>query len=347
MKEIGKSEKYDSFEDYSFNYGIYNQIQSEIGGDFDSFPETVLGEKTEHSFRITMDCLRLRKYLMHFGSNDKCQNKNCCQYINYILNGRVRDDYNSKSSIFDIYKSYMNHNSNNEIKNLCMSEIKDMGTDIYEKSKNLYNLYKICELFISNKRLTPLCSYAKPCSTIYNKIISEYPDIDDTKFCKVLKDFKRVFEEKVNLSTSICNSEIQNLFLLSVTCNHDEEKADGSFAFSGSRSGMLDTQETYGESSHPPAPQTESDTEEHHILPSSLGATIPITLFSSGISVLLILLSFYKFTPLGNWLKLRIQNFKGISRSNDGEEYEIHQLIPEYDERDSDYNGYNIAYNSL
>ncbi|SBS94566.1 PIR Superfamily Protein [Plasmodium ovale curtisi] len=347
MEERGQDERYDTFEDYSFNDGIYKQIQGNVGGDIYSFPNSVLDNQKEHVTPITIDCLRLRKYLMSYGNKKECQNKNCCQYINYMLNDRVRNDYNSKSSIFDIYESFMNDKSNNEIKDLCMSEIKYMGADKYHKIKKLYNMYNICKLFISNPRPTLSCSYANLCAREYNNIISDYPNIDDIRFCKALKDFKVVLERHESIPTRNCNSNISGSLLYLYKCNQLLEKSVQVTETLGQQTEMLGIQEESGRTSDPQGDKMEEISEVNPISPNSFNATLPITLFSSGIGVLSILLSFYKFTPIGHWLRLRTKGFKGISEHLDAEEYEMQQQNSEYEERNLEYNQYNIAYNSL
>ncbi|SBT55565.1 PIR Superfamily Protein [Plasmodium ovale wallikeri] len=90
----------------------------------------------------------------------------------------------------------------------------------------------------------------------------------------------------------------------------------------------------------------EENPDDITISSGSLSSALPITLFSSGISVLLILLSLYKFTPLGHWLRPQTQRFNGISEQFDGEQYEI-QHNSEFEETNTEYDGYNITYSSL
>ncbi|SBS90019.1 PIR Superfamily Protein [Plasmodium ovale curtisi] len=347
MEGSGHQERYNSFDEYNYNHNIYQEIKGSAGDIWNLFPQRIIGESRENKNSIIMDCLRLRKYLMHFHEKQICQNKNCCQYINYLLNGTVRDDYNSDSSIFNIYNSYMKDNSNYEIKNICTSEINNMNEDKYQKSKKLYGMYKSCKFFISDHHRTSPCPYAIRCTSAYNNIITEYTKLDDPKFCNALKDFRILFNNRVHTTRGKCNPEISDLFPFLDSCNKLLEESQRSFASSERQTENLKTGETHRESSYPKQQQAIYDKEGDFISSSSLGATLPITLFSSGFGALLILLSFYKFTPLGHWLKLRIQNFKGISENTDGEKYEINQHISEYNERNSEYNAYNIAYNSL
>lgn len=52
--------------------------------------------------------------------------KNCCAYVNYVLNKGIRDSYESHKYIFEFYNRYMNDHSNKDIKKLFGAEINDM-----------------------------------------------------------------------------------------------------------------------------------------------------------------------------------------------------------------------------
>ncbi|CAI7719450.1 PIR protein [Plasmodium vivax] len=209
---------YDSFEQYKYNHGVYEKIRGDIGNEYNSFPKEILREQTENTDSITMDCLRIKKYLMNFNSKEKCKQQNCCQYINYLLNKRVREDYGSKGSIFDIYNKYMNHENNNMIKNLCLTEINYMNQEIYNKIDQLYNAYYTCKYYIpiNNDRIK--CNYANFCANAYNNITTEYIKQDDVKFCKTLKDLKDVIEENERLLTSDCDSKISDSLYYPYEC---------------------------------------------------------------------------------------------------------------------------------
>ncbi|SBT00007.1 PIR Superfamily Protein [Plasmodium ovale curtisi] len=281
-------ERFDSFGDYSSNYDLFKQIQSEIGEDYETFPYSVLGEKNENENFITSDCLKLRKYLINFNTKENCIKRNCCQYINYFLNDMVRKNYSSDSSIFDIYITYMNHDSNNYIKSLY-----------------------------------------------------------DAKFCKALKDFKNEFEANVDISTGECHSKIQNLLPYTNSCKEFLEKPMGNIASSEQQTAGLVLQVASEISDQQKAEQNVRSMADNSTSFSSTVTTLPISLISSGFGVLLIFLSFYKFTPLGHWLRLRTHGFEGISENLDGENYEMKHNNSEYNDENIEYNEYNISYNSL
>ncbi|SBT57720.1 PIR Superfamily Protein [Plasmodium ovale wallikeri] len=348
MEASGQNERYDSFDEYSSNKDIYERIRSEIGGDdYDSFPSGVLQEKEVNIDFIKKDCLKLRRYLINFNTKENCIKKNCCQYINYFLNNMIRDHYNSDTSIFNIYKTYINHGSNNYIKSLCASEINYMEINKYEKTKNLYITYDLYKIFMSNK-YGNLCSQANSCAKTYNNLKTLYPELNDTKFCRALIDFKKVFETNEHISKGKCDSEIENLLSYPDSCNKLLQESNKMTLSSGHEAPVLEAQvESAGQVHLPKGDKIDEIPDDNTIPSGSLGSALPITLFSSGISVLLILLSLYKFTPLGHWLRLQTQRFNGVSEQFDGEQYEIQQHNSEFEEQNTEYDGYNITYSSL
>ncbi|SBT54197.1 PIR Superfamily Protein [Plasmodium ovale wallikeri] len=347
MESDDQDERYVFFKEYGFNYDIYEDIKGSAGDDYESFPNNVIPEDRSDNPSIKVDCLRLNKYLMKFENNEQCQNNNCCEYINYFLNNAARTYNDSKESIFNIYITYMNRNSDNTIMKLCVPNIKFMEQTKYDKIFKLYNSYEICQLFNSNKYNTTACSLAKSCATAYNKILTTYQNPDDKIFCKALKDFAENIEENYLTSKMQCSGESLNLTSYPESCTQLLENVERSTSSMVQQDGMLEGQVRSEEPSDPQGEKMIEILADDTTSPSSFDTTLPISLFSSGAGVLLILLSFYKFTPIGQWLKLRTQGFGGITKNFDEKLYEMQQPTSEYDERNSEYNGYNIAYNSL
>ncbi|SBT84141.1 PIR protein [Plasmodium ovale] len=348
MRLSDQDEIYDSFEQYRHNYDIYEDIKSKVGGDlYNSFPNGVIPENTKDRHLFVMDCLRIKKYLTIFDDKLHCQNKNCCSYINYMLNKTVRTYEKPHEYIFEYYISYINHDSNNKLKNLCESKINHIKEDKYKKTDKLYSIYYLYNLFISNKRGEPLCYRAKSSANTYDNIKTIYTNLDDAAFCKALKDFKNVFEANVDITTGKCHSETPKKLSYPDSCDNLLEESIKITPSSRQELRGLEAQEKPGGQSYPQAGNHMGQILDESITsPSTLDSTLPITLFSSGVSALLILLSFYKFTPLGQFLKNRIQKFKGITKKMDEEEYEMHQHSSKYHYENLEYNGYNIAYNS-
>ncbi|SBS94814.1 PIR protein [Plasmodium ovale] len=344
MQGSDEDERYDSFAEYTSNKDIYDRIKSSVSEGFDSFPISDFKEYTEYKSPIIMDCLKLKTYLMEFKNEKECQKKNCCQYMNHLLNQLVRTYYKSKESIFNFYISYMNHVSDN-IKNLCVSEIKYMDQDKYNKIDNLYKAYKLCQFFISNKH-NSTCYHAKSCSSAYNNVIIAYTKINDSKYCKALKNFKDVLEPIKLTSTMKCGEESFYFISYPESCTELLEISEQGTSSMDHQDRILEGQVESKGPSGAQGDQIGDIQGDDTTSPNSLSTTLPISLFSSGMGGLLILLSFYKFTPLGQWLKLRTQRFGGITKNFDEELYEMQQSTSEYDERNSEYNVYNISYNS-
>ncbi|SBT00946.1 PIR Superfamily Protein [Plasmodium ovale curtisi] len=347
MEIVDHDERYDSLPEYIKNYDIYNQIQGNNGDGYFSFPNEVIPKDTEDRFYIISNCLRLKNYLMKFNDKENCQKNNCCRYINYMLNKTIRILKKPHEQIFEYYINYMNHDKNDNIKNLCVSKINHMNDEEYKKIEKLYTAYNLYRLFISNANRTPLCYSARLCANIYNEIIFEYSEISNTKFCKALNDFKIVFERNEDISTGKCNDNVPKELAYSYSCNQLLQKLEKDTSSIEQKNQQLEGQVESKGPLDSQGDQMREIREDYTTSPSSLDATLPISLFSSGAGVILVLLSFYKFTPLGQWLKLRTQRFGGITKNFDGELYEMQQYTSEYDERNSEYNVYNISYNSL
>ncbi|SBT83764.1 PIR protein, partial [Plasmodium ovale] len=293
MEEGNQEERYDSFDEYSNNYDIYREIQSRVGEDYNLFPEDIIEKDTKNRHSIIMDCLRLRKYLMKFNDKKYCEKKNCCAYLNYILNKSVKSYETPHKPIFEYYINYMNHDKNDNIKNLCVSKIKHMNEEEYKKIEKLYTAYDLYRLFISNAKRTPLCSSARLCANVYNEIISEYPELSNTKFCKALNDFKIVFERNEDISTGKCNDNIPKELSYSYLCNQLLQKLEKGTSPIEQKNRQLGQVESKGPLDSQ-GDQMREIREDYTTSPSSLSTTLPISLFSSGMGGLLILLSFYK-----------------------------------------------------
>ncbi|SCA48151.1 PIR protein [Plasmodium ovale] len=350
MPSNEEDDRYDTFEEYTSNYNIFETIYKSIEWtDFNEFPRNVANENMENGSYIIKDCITLKKYLTHFKSIDYCGSKNCCAYINYRLNKNDRD-YNKLGKYnFSIYNTYINTDSFLNKKNICTTKIKYIKSGNFEKISELYNLYYLFHQFNSNKKYGfSKCYLARNCAERYNVIIGKYQETQDIKFCNVLEDFKKKFQHDDWISQNKCSNVSPNILQVLNSCVQLQEKTVKADTSLEQQEKAPKTTKMFEEASDLVEGEKKLETtEEHPVSSSSLGPTLPITLFSSGIGALLILLSFYKFTALGQFLQLSIQKFKGISKNIGGEEYEMNQHISEYDEKNSEYNEYNIAYNSF
>ncbi|SBS91313.1 PIR Superfamily Protein, partial [Plasmodium ovale curtisi] len=337
MESSSQNERYDSFDEYSNNFDIYKDIQSNVSELYESFPQEIIPESTYNRDYIVTNCLRLKKYLMKFDNEEHCKSKNCCAYVNYMLNKTLLINPKPHEPIFNFYISYINHHSNDMLIKKCGSKINYMVKDKYEKTENLYNAYELYKLFNSKKHGIQ-CSQANSCAKVYNTIITEYLELDDTKFCKALKDFKDVFESNELISTGTCRTKIEYLLLYPDTCDKLLQESEKVIASMQQQTRQLDVQVESRGLSDPQGDKTLEIQEENPTSPESIGSTLPITLFSSGIGAFLILLSFYKFTPFGYWLRLRKQGLTGISENLDGVDDEMQQHTSGYEEKNSEYN---------
>ncbi|SBT53296.1 PIR Superfamily Protein [Plasmodium ovale wallikeri] len=349
MLDSEEDERYDTFEQYKSNEAILEQINKGVRGkNFSDIYNGSVNEDMENGRKIIEDSITLKRYLLHFNTTESCNKDNCYGYLNYWLNQKARKYSTSSNSILTLYSTYMNNDSELKQKNLCSSKIKHMSFDKYKKMDEIYKIYRSYKYYNLRKNHEQFsCSRANLCATEYNNILSKYPKIEDIKFCKVLENFKKEFEQNVLLPKKQCYPEIPNLVSYKDKCINLKSLPNGEDAHSQYKTNHEDPGEKSVESSYTQTQQIIRSTEGNNMPSSSLDATLPIIPFGSVIGLLFILLSLYKFTPFGKILKLQIQRFKGLTRNSDDELYEMQQNTSEYHDRNTEYNEYNISYNSL
>ncbi|SBT55971.1 PIR Superfamily Protein [Plasmodium ovale wallikeri] len=346
MSESKEDERYDSFDEYNYNKNLIRDVQGNLeGSDFNTFPNDVLSGIEENRQNVMRDCLRLKKYLISLNSKKTCLNNNCCVYINHWLNTIVRNSYKSNSNIFDIYNNYMNHESNSDVKILC-SKLNYMTEDIYEKSKELHSIYE----YYSNLKEygKSFCNYAKKCAETYNVITRNSKKLKNIEYYNALKGFKDVFEKDKLISEKQCGEDIPNLYLpeyhytsaqkeLTITDLHPEEHADfspgiGSF---DEKTGVIKGEQ-----------EVQKNEQTPH-LPTSLGSLIPVPLFSALVGIPVLLLTLYRFTPIGSWFLHRMRRGKYSLDNIDDETDNSGLPISEFQQEHFEKKDYNLSFYSL
>ncbi|SBS91754.1 PIR Superfamily Protein [Plasmodium ovale curtisi] len=345
MSESKEDERYDSFDEYYYNKNLIRDVQGNLEeNDFNTFPNDVLSGITENNESIMKDCLKLRKYLIRLNNKKPCLNNNCCVYINHWLNKIVRNSYKSNSNIFDIYNTYMNHESNTDVKILC-SKLNYMTKDIYEKSTELHKMYH----YYSNLKEygKPLCNYAKKCAEIYNVITSNSEKLKNIEYYTVLKGFKDVFEKDKLISEKQCGGDIPNLYLpeypntssqkeLTITGLHPEEHSD-----------LLPVIGSFDENTNVIQGEKELDKNEHTHLSTSLGSLIPVSLFSALVGIPMLLLILYRFTPIGSWILHRMRRGKDSLDNIDEETHNFGLPTSEFQQEHFEKKDYNLSFYSV
>lgn len=279
---------------YNYNKSILENFMHPEWSDVEAHYSDDLFVGKEMKNFIIKDCITLKNYLMHFMSNDSCYKNNCCKYINYWLNKTERMTYKSGGANFKIYEAYMNKYITHNTDNLCISNIKYMHPSVFENVKTLYQMYDFYNKFISKRNESISCTYAQMCFKAYDDIVTNFHKEGYSKFCSVLKDFKKIFEEDEWVSRRKCDHKIPHLLSYPDACTHSQEISEEGIVTVNHQTVELKPQETFGEASHPQSQQEIKRSEEDTVLLISFGATLPITLISSGIGVLLMLLSSYK-----------------------------------------------------
>lgn len=228
-----------------------------------------------------MDCLRMRDYIIRFYS----QNNNSCVYINYWLNKLVRTVYRKNTSIFDIFRYYMNQESKLKPDNPCTHKINYMDEYTYQNIQQLYFMYDQYKHFKNNGKAG--CHRAVKCAETYNKIVGDCHKLGKGENCKVLENFKTDFENNEIISKEQCSQKIPKLVIpansfippqVSSDRKDSEEQATSSDAL---QKGELETHST-----------------PHSYTP--LGSLIPILVFSALIGIMILTLILYKVSHNSN-----------------------------------------------
>ncbi|SBT59270.1 PIR Superfamily Protein [Plasmodium ovale wallikeri] len=254
MPDNEEDEKYDTFEQYESNedilYRFYNGIR---GKNLSEIYHGSVNEDMENGRRIIEDLITLKNYLLHFDTIESCNKDNCCGYLNYWLNQKARSYNNSSHSTLIMYNTYMQDDNELKEKDLCISKINLMDTNKYEQMDELYKIYEKYKYYkyykLHNNELIS-CSSVKGCATGYNDMLSKYPKIEDTKFCKVLKDFKDTFENDDWVLSKKCNSEIPHLLPYEYSCIQLQGLSSYAHGPSLQEDGQVEIKENSEESSY-------------------------------------------------------------------------------------------------
>ncbi|SBT56197.1 PIR Superfamily Protein [Plasmodium ovale wallikeri] len=254
MLDSEEDERYDTFDEYESNEDILDRFYKDIRGkDLSKIYKGSVSAYMVDGKRIIEDSITLKKYLLHFNTIESCNKDNCCGYLNYWLNQKARMYNNSSNSILTKYNDYMNEDSELKEKGLCISKINHMDTNKYEQMDELYKIYekyKYYKYYKLHQNELIACSRVKGCATGYNDILSKYPKIEDTKFCKVLKDFKDTFENDDWVLSKKCNSEIPHLLPYEYSCIQLQGLSSYAHGPSLQEDGQVEIKENSEESSY-------------------------------------------------------------------------------------------------
>ncbi|SBT00397.1 PIR Superfamily Protein [Plasmodium ovale curtisi] len=283
----------------------------------------IIGEESEKNQAYINSCINLLKYLKHLKDNEFYeQNVIYCKFLNYLLNKNFHRGLNNKHSISKLYNDLKKEDTGKQFHiDTCEKEIKYIGKYVLGNIDILYNLYDSFEKYKSNNINGNLhqCYYANKCISIYNNSIKTCYVKYDEPFCRKLKEFKDVYNEVLKPGKKCYDAKK----VLSYPENNYERNSRETSAGFGSYMSKI----------------------FFHKLNSRWKNIAAVILMLLGTYTTLFVL--YEFTPLGCWLRPRVQKNLRIGGNKD-EGYEKLLSINSQNEQETIYNNeYYIKYNAL
>ncbi|SBS92255.1 PIR Superfamily Protein [Plasmodium ovale curtisi] len=308
----------------SQEYIYYNSILNDTKESTDSITyeiiNTYIPKEIDNRSTIISNCKKLHDYITRSNSNTYYDTNICFEIINYWLNSQVRLDTDEKNiTLFNTYKEFMEKYHK---LNAYVSKIYYIDDKLYNKKKDLYELYKKYDnlLSILNPSVDTQCALLSTIIKEYNKIIEQYIEKDDSNLPDVLTNFRRNFENQTSESITNCSSKI----LPFTTFVKKPISRVRSTEHSQQR--------------------TESAGKFHNGPFENIASTFTITLFGTSIGAFLLLIFFYKITLFG--YRLRNKKNKNILMSNNlcEETSELSAYTSEEHESNSQYRTFNVRY---
>ncbi|KMZ82449.1 hypothetical protein PVIIG_06152 [Plasmodium vivax India VII] len=161
--------------------------------------------------------LDLIRYFSHYHAFNDHKTSECCSYINFWLNKKIRESHDHVSSLkFSIFNKFAQKYSElkyNNDKQSCEHYLNYLDPDIYKKMTLLYDLYRMYDEILS----PPINARSTACNTLsviikhYNEVIEGYFKNDNNLF-KILKYFKNLLKIKLSkhASTNECSWMLSN-----------------------------------------------------------------------------------------------------------------------------------------
>ncbi|GAW84598.1 variable surface protein [Plasmodium gonderi] len=216
------STDYYAIEDYIFFKEIFDTtVGTEVNtDDINIFlnPEYRTIESTIRD-RFIHSCKRIKKYFEYFKKEDSCNNSECCNFINYWINKKIREfidiDFKSKWYIFRYFIEYVHYNNNDDKYNRCIKDINYMNKDLFDKVNDTSLVKELNKIrcLIENIDWKSNDNCKEELSRLSNDNYSNDYDIT----CKSLKEigyvqrYSRLFEADFLLPPSSTNTSIKTI----------------------------------------------------------------------------------------------------------------------------------------
>ncbi|SBT53936.1 PIR Superfamily Protein [Plasmodium ovale wallikeri] len=321
MTTDSMNEHYETVKSYLYHYNTLNDTKDPTSIS-DDFFNTHFSNGIENRPNFIDNCKILNYYIKRSISLESIDTSVCFEIINFWLNEQVRSGSDKmKSSLFDMYKKFMEKYNNLK---LYVTKIYYIHDNVFNKKKKLYELYKDYDKLLTKLDTFNLSHCANLSSIVddYNNIVGQYSHKDNHNFFEALRDFRNHFESQQYEYINSCGNKILKFEPFS------EQHV--------SRAVITDH-----------SGQSTGDADQFHTQSSEkIASTFALTLVGTTVGVFLTLMLFYKITLYG--YSLRNQKNKQITMPNDLDE-EIYELpVHRSDELDwdSQHRTYNLTYQS-
>ncbi|GAW84281.1 variable surface protein [Plasmodium gonderi] len=326
------NETYINWKDYIFFRDTIQSFQTftQNSNHIDSFIKhnaVPLDSKERHNF-INI-CHEIRELFKIMSSYNPSNNGKCCNYINYYIRDQIKDLFPTKENgIFEYFKKYVDINKTDLSYKTCVSEIKYIEKEEFDKINELFNLYDHYETILnpdSEGNNDPNdCRELKEFIDEYNDIIQKHKD--DQPFQKVLNNLRCSIENN-ELFNNNCKNELSEIIENEDNpwnkneCNESQEK------------------EYLKKYSNPNYSYFGTTT---YIQPVNMNVIIATTLSSVFLGTVLYYI--YKFTASRNYLRNRFPRMRKMNRNISDETYQHEMCNRKHYLRDLKEKCYNVSY---
>ncbi|SBT36717.1 PIR Superfamily Protein [Plasmodium ovale wallikeri] len=282
-------ENYEAVKSFSSYKSILDMIKSMGETKYRRGCTTIVKEKLTNKPELIDLCIILKVYLNYYflNRNSIIQSSNHCEYINYLLNDKLKDinylDYRSSK----FYHTLNEWDGGIYLWDICDKKFYDINEYVLKKMKILHLLHEYFNKLKVTRGISVndenYCSSVKKCVKLYNDTIGVCSLNNDTKFCREMQEFKNEYD-RYTTTKNMCTEKT----ILQTPQEAYNVSRTGSYGYifvTEEDIGML-----YMEGINPPSEK------EINNFPASVISGVCTT-----IAIFPIIYMLHKFTPLGLW----------------------------------------------
>ncbi|SBS95733.1 PIR Superfamily Protein [Plasmodium ovale curtisi] len=176
---------------------------------FDIFNETIRGNQ-----KLLGYFKQLKQYLEKYKNNTSCKTSNCCRYINYWLNDKVRNLYDLNRNDFHLFQKYAKCEEHKETFK-CTSDIYLLSEEEFQSVNELYELYDAYYAYISVKNNSNVsCDYANKFTNKHNNLVYKCNYKENNNMCNEIKTVTELFETNLVETSKVCGRKLTKLLTI-------------------------------------------------------------------------------------------------------------------------------------